>query len=379
MRILHITPWYPNPENPYEALWIRRHIESVKASADQYVLHMAISSGRWFSIKRFKSSSWEEHLILRLPTKRWFIFEIVWLCFLFYYLAIKRINRSADLIQFHISYPSLTYWHLLKRFVKTPIFILEHWSAFHFKFGIKNEHKLKRIKRIFRQRIPVAAVSKALLSDIVRFSGTNEFKCYVLPNGVDTDVFSFNESYSGKKGNTLFMISQWNWPKEPLLFLRAFISWNSRQETKYILRVGGYGHQWELMKNLVVELGSGETIEFLGEMTGSDIAIEMNSSFGFIHCSGYETFSVVCAEALCCGTPVAGSAVGGINELINKGNGILVPENSVEQWCDALTQFTSASFDRAAIANEARTKYSLRNVGQQYLKIINDLIDEANG
>ena len=28
--VLHITNWHPNRDNPYEAVWMQRHVESLK-------------------------------------------------------------------------------------------------------------------------------------------------------------------------------------------------------------------------------------------------------------------------------------------------------------------------------------------------------------
>lgn len=379
MKIIHVTPWYPNPENPMEALWIKRHIQSLAGIVDQRVLHISVDSGKWFRFRRHKTSSWEEHLMIRVPTRRWFAIELIWFIALSIYLVNRKVNKKEDLIQFHISYPSLVYWHVIKRFIRVPVLILEHWSAFHYHFGVRNIHKLRRIKRIFRQKIPVVAVSGALLFDLERFSGTNEFKHYILPNVVDTDVFCYDDKGVEMLSRAFFMVSQWNWPKDPLLSIRAFVTWEKDQAARYTLRIGGYGKQWESMIKLVSALGAGESVVLLGKITSKEIAAEMNSALGFIHCSEYETFSVVCAEALCCGTPVLGSGVGGINELVNEHNGILVEEQSEYKWKESLTRFVGTKYDRKPISDAATKKYCMSNVGRRYVEIINEIVNGTDG
>jgi len=100
-------------------------------------------------------------------------------------------------------------------------------------------------------------------------------------------------------------------------------------------------------------------------------------SEAFIHCSQYETFSVVCAEALCCGTPVIASDVGGIKEYIHNRNGILVKENNCETYYFAINQFMQNHdfYDRKSISNEAVGRFSEDIVGNLYFQTLSDIIN----
>jgi glycosyltransferase involved in cell wall biosynthesis len=74
----------------------------------------------------------------------------------------------------------------------------------------------------------------------------------------------------------------------------------------------------------------------VGKLSFAEAACEMQNASYFLHASNYETFSLVCAEALSCGTPVVASAVGGVPEYLNDKNGILVSDNTVESWTNCL-------------------------------------------
>ena len=93
----------------------------------------------------------------------------------------------------------------------------------------------------------------------------------------------------------------------------------------------------------------------------------MRDAFALVHCSDYETFSVVCAESICCGTPVIASRVGGIPSFINERNGSLIGTNEAAAWADAIDAEWDriAGLDRARMAAEARARFSPDTIGRR--------------
>ena len=281
MRVLHITYWYPNVNNPKEALWVRNHVQSLSQYASQEVIHLNISPTKKGFIKVVKSED-ANHFLIGMPIKSWWVSELLSFFSLLFILLVKRVNQKFDMINFHISYPNLTYWHLIKRWVKIPIVITEHWSAYHFGFNMATEPT--RIQKIFQQNIPLIAVSKALITDIRKFSNA-DFPSFVVPNIVNTSIFYFDESIKPEK-NRFFMVSQWKDPKDPFSVLRAFA--HLIQEGPSVLIIGGYGPQMEKIEKMIHELDIGESVELLGPMNPTEIAVEMNKASAFIHISEYE-------------------------------------------------------------------------------------------
>ena len=69
---------------------------------------------------------------------------------------------------------------------------------------------------------------------------------------------------------------------------------------------------------------------------------------------GEEDFGIVPVEAQACGTPIVALARGGATETVIDGKtGILVEDASAPAFADAVTRAISASFDRAAIRQNA--------------------------
>ncbi len=376
LKVLHITPWYPRASDPFEGLWIQRHIASVAPYVDQYVIHNDIRFGPRPGIRQMSIPE-GERISIRIPGRWWILIEVISFLVLFHILVIRRRARRFDVIQFHIAYPSLAFWHWLKPWVRKPVLITEHWSAYHFDFGVDRPEKLRRIRRIFTHGIPVVTVSKALSNDIKRFSKVDDLVTSVLPNVVPSDVFYYADQHIARPLEFL-MAGQWKWPKQPQVLLEAFAAWVRHQSRPYTLKICGYSEASTMEINALVEKhGLQESVRLLGQLDAADLAREMQTSVAFLHCSAYETFSVVCAEALSCGTPVIASAVGGLLEMIDADNGILVPWNTVEAWCRAFDQYVAGQFDRQAIAKRACEKFSGEVVGSQYLNILQRVAREA--
>lgn len=361
MKILHITNWYPSKRNPKDALWIKAHIDSLKPFvSDYFILHLQIQpSGRYKFYKHDLPKGLQR--ILEVPTRSWFLIEILSALFLAYYLLTLSV-RQYQLINCHIAYPNLTFWHWIKKIVPKPLVITEHWSAYHFNFGVNKA--LPRIQRIFQQAIPVIAVSKSLVQDIKIFSNV-DFPASVVSNIVNTDVFYYKETALTSMPS-FFMLSKWKWPKDPLTLITAFARFT--KNTPAHLRIGGYGPQLDEMKNLIRDLAIEDCVSFLGVLDAGQVAKELNHAKAFLHCSEYETFSVVCAEALCCGCPVLASGVGGISEFVDETNGILLHSNTIDNWTEALHNIMEKQLSRIKISDQSRVKFNRNTIGQKYFE-----------
>lgn len=377
LNILHITAWFPSKENPKEALWVRRHIKALSTHYNNQVLHLqVIPSNRYYS-KRRTIPEGIQHIV-SLPWPVWRLAEWVTTFLLVYYLIRLCVNKKSDVINIHIAYPLLVSWHKFRRWIKPPVIVTEHWSAYHFNFNISEPTAVKRIKRIFYNGFPLITVSAALAEDIRRFSGNKALQTFQVPNVVETDVFNCK----GEPEETFmsfFMVSLWKKPKDPITIIRAFAKVVENNPTEaFQLRIGGYGPLWHEMMQEVRRLNISSYVIFLGQLDSKQIAMEMNKAKAFVHCSAYETFSVVCAEALCCGLPVIASAVGGINEFLSEQNGVPIHKHNVEEWTNAIIKVTNTSFKREVISRHAMDIFSVQAVGEKYANVIASLVISSN-
>jgi glycosyltransferase involved in cell wall biosynthesis len=367
LKILHITNWYPSDHSPKTATWIKKQIDSLPGDTLNIIYHIEVIKKRFRitgGINRDKSN----YIIFYFPFEIWRIYE--WISFLIVvWVIFKQRKQHLDIINFHIAYPNCTYVSLLTRLIRIPVVISEHWSAYHYQFNVKNPDKLIRIKKIFHHNIPVICVSNVLAEDIRKFSKAKS-PFHIVPNVVDTHTFRYIDSIAKNNADTFFMISNWKWPKNPFFVIRSFEKILDKNPN-IKLRIGGYGPQWNDMIKLSAGLQIDQKIDFLGFLSPKEVAEEMNHATALIHCSEYETFSVVCAESICCGTPVIASDVGGIKDLITDQNGLLI-ENSITELLQAVNHMikNKNQFERQAISDSASRKFNQTVVGEQYLRVL---------
>ena len=80
-----------------------------------------------------------------------------------------------------------------------------------------------------------------------------------------------------------------------------------------------------------------ENMRFIGSINDKDLLAEYYSATDvFLMCSKRETYSMTCAEALCCGTPVVGFESGAPETVFTSEFATFVPYGDVEKLREAI-------------------------------------------
>ncbi len=180
----------------------------------------------------------------------------------------------------------------------------------------------------------VIAVSTSTKQDIERLFHVDPARIPVIPNGIDTEEYS--------KVNAPEVLAEFGIdPARPYVL---FVGRMTRQKgIAYLLRAvpmidpsiqvvlcAGESDTKEMqreMEELVAEIqAQREGVIFISRMVSRPTAIALYSHATVFCCpSIYEPFGIINLEAMACGTPVVGSRVGGIAEVVVDGEtGLLV-------------------------------------------------------
>jgi N-acetyl-alpha-D-glucosaminyl L-malate synthase BshA len=117
----------------------------------------------------------------------------------------------------------------------------------------------------------------------------------------------------------------------------------------------GEGPERLFVKQLVKELGLSEHVHFLGEQDYLENVLSCVDLL--LGPSEQESFCLVALEAMNCGVPVVGTAVGGLPEVVTHGEtGFLFPVGEIRAMADAAIDLLSNPEKHRHFASAARTR-----------------------
>ena len=124
----------------------------------------------------------------------------------------------------------------------------------------------------------------------------------------------------------------------------------------YRLKVAGSGTLEPAMR---IKYADKENIQCLGMLDAPDVAqLLAHARFSIVPSQWYENNPLSVVESLCAGTPVAGTDMGGIPELIDDSNGIVFQSFDKEALTNSITMAMSRKWDHASIARRALERFS---------------------
>lgn len=376
MHVLHITNWYPNAIQPGETPFIRRHIEALGPHCHNEVWHIEVRQTDERKVLR-EGPAADRTYIRTSPVKRWYLIEWMTTLMVLYMWSTRDRSKPVDIVNFHVAYPLLTHHWLLRLFIRRPFVITEHWTAYHFSFNTHSKG-LDRIRRIFHKGIPLICVSRTLAGDIARFAGREHLPLAIVDNVVDGGIFHPVERIAPETGR-FFGIASWRAIKRSDVMIKAIALLRDRGLNAK-LRLAGGGKGVQAMRELIEELGLEGHVEMLGQLSAFEVAEELRKAHALVHCSDYETYSVVCAEALCCGTPVFVSDLEAVNEYLEPDMGWRIAQSDPMSWANAMESNWdhALNVDRPSISSRMTKRADAAHVGQRYHQVLAHII-QHNG
>jgi glycosyltransferase involved in cell wall biosynthesis len=130
-------------------------------------------------------------------------------------------------------------------------------------------------------------------------------------------------------------------------------------------------------RNLAKELGVEERVHFAGAR--KDLPDIYPAADAFVFPSLYETFALVCLEAMASGLPVLASRVGGIEDYLRDGENGLFIERDAQDIAEKLDRVLTDEDLRARLRQKGlatAANYSWDKIAQQYLRLFDQLMRE---
>jgi glycosyltransferase involved in cell wall biosynthesis len=134
------------------------------------------------------------------------------------------------------------------------------------------------------------------------------------------------------------------------------------------------------LQALAVKEGVADAVTFIGSRGRQELRYYYAAADVFVSTPWYEPFGITPLEAMACGTPVIGSAVGGIKSTVRDGEtGYLVPPNDPEALAARLSDLLAHpalrdEFSRNAITH-VNARYTWSGVSQAVADLYEDVLD----
>jgi D-inositol-3-phosphate glycosyltransferase len=181
---------------------------------------------------------------------------------------------------------------------------------------------------IGRKSAAVLAISSAEAADLARM-GVPRPAIRVVPCGVDTSQFSPDGKAQAKgKQVRLVALTDAEHASGLTAVLRATAQLPDAElviaggpDSKHLPRTGPF----RALAQLATELRIRSRVKFAGELAPPALAALLRSADVLVSASGYEPDGIAAIQAMACGTPVIGSAVGGQADAVIDGTtGLLI-------------------------------------------------------
>lgn len=269
----------------------------------------------------------------------------------------RRPDASLDLIHAH-------YW--LSGIAALPVALergVPFVQSFHTLGAMKNalaapgmprepERRIHAEAYLASQATAIVAGSAAEATYLVEDVRASAERVWVIPPGVDIDLFRPNRSNAEEKvrstmaiapGRPILVVAGRVQPlKDQELAIRVLAALHSRRGSAPVLVIAGEAtpgdeNYVESLKRLAESLGVDEDVRFTGALSRHSIADLFSAATLTLITSHSETFGLVALESAASGTPALGFRSSGILESIADGiSGMLIDSREPEEWAKQL-------------------------------------------
>lgn len=373
-HILVLASWYPNKYNASNGNFNQAYVRYLAQLYKISVLH--IEHRKEVEAMVMEESNEDNAFILRIyvPTNKGKFGKLL-NHFAFHKackIGVKHIERKhgqINLLHNFVIWKMGVFTRWLSKKTQIPYLVTVHSTSLY--PGPQSYDTMKRywIKKVLEDASKVTSVSSLLLNALESYT-TVKNKSVVIPNIVEPPVEDISANV--KKRSFVHVSSLEPKQKNTLGIIKAIQGCPEAQ----LDVIGGNGsiHLKDL-KDYVRTHNLDNRVTFLGDMQQQELVGKLSEYLAMIHFSNYESFSIVCAEAMSVGTPVIYTACGGPEEFLDSSTGLEVNKQDVIGLTNAITKILNEdiSFDRNSIKQKFKEKFNNQKSLEAFSKLYEEL------
>lgn len=236
--------------------------------------------------------------------------------------------------------------------------------------------RMKKSFEGFNNNLTVVSVSPWLMERAKQSPILANKKHVVIYNGLDTSIFHYysctaniRKELSIKESEKIIFHATPNFTNDPnhIKGGRFVINLAKRMpHIKFVIAGPTYNNELNIPSNIIL----------LGSITDpTQVARWYSTAHLTLLTSKKETFSMVCAESLSCGTPIVGFQAGAPEQISIAEYSCFIEYGNMDLLQSAVEKFLSQDFDKKKIADDAARIYSRENMVYQYIDLYEKMLE----
>jgi glycosyltransferase involved in cell wall biosynthesis len=380
LKILFLPGWYPTAKNKIYGIFVQEHAKAVSLYDDLVVLYNERGDRDCKRLWEVISDQKEDGIrTIRIKHKEFFIPKISYFIYLYstfisFHNLITQGWRS-DIIHVHglsAALPGV----ILGMMYHIPVVMTEHWTGFP-RRSLRFIDKLNAKFSMNKANL-ILPVSDDLGEAIRSYGIKSKFE--IIPNVVDTALFHpiFNQSKGKTETKKRILLVALLIPRKGIPYLFEALANLKEKRQDFVLNIVGEGSSRKEYEELSDRLALSNFVKFYGTRFKNELAEIMRNCDFFVLPSLSENLPCVLIEATASGLPLIATDVGGVGEIINENNGILIPskdinalETSINYMLDHYQDYSSR-----ALFEYAKSNYGFETVGKKLNRIYQQLKDD---
>ncbi|UVS82436.1 glycosyltransferase [Actinokineospora sp. UTMC 2448] len=347
MRVVIVTTWWPNDDQPGMAPFNVAHAKAIARHHDVRVVR----------VQRKVEPRRDTVDPSGLPLTTVSVNPADPLATVRGLNELRKLVKGADIVH-TLAYDAVTVLAPLYPLIKKRWVHTEHWSAF-----VSNQAIIPpRVRKSMRLPRRVSTVSNALREALLPFTGDGEIT--VIPN-VIADHFTAVEqpSWDPLKLVAVGMLIE---RKRPLLAVETVAELVRGGQDTTLTWVGD-GPLMDDVRTRAAELGVAERVHLVGAVPAPEVAGHLSAANLFFLPTAGETFLVAAAEAIAGGRPVVLPRLACL-DYVTEQNGVLVDGADAAAFAAAITEAAKAFRDRSAeeIRSTVIPRFDAESVGKHF-------------
>lgn len=354
MKILFLTPWYPDENNSFHGIFVRDQAVAAKQQHEVWLISSKIDYSKFgiFS-SEVKESEFHGVKEFRIKIKKSLpIFnQLNFFLLTVWHTWQLTSSFNPDIIHGNIGYPGGFWAWCTGKILNKPFIVTEHTRIYN-----NFRTKIHRWLSIFslKRASAIVSVSPWHANEIAALLSIQPV---VIPNIVRFENFeNIKPSLPSQRVQFGFLGSMNTDVKGLDLLLKAV----SSIQQDFTLHVGGDGVLLEGYRAMAREFGITEKCIFYGRLTPEQVPSFMSRLHFFVSASRSETFGISIVEAMAAGLPVVATKSGGPQEFVCQENGILVLKESAEELRSGIERMLDQykTYSPEAIRKFVKDRYS---------------------